>query len=171
MADTPTSDRPSPIRPTDAEAKALARDLILGAAYGALGVIDPATGGPHVTRVAVMGRADGSVLLFVSALSLHTQALRANPACSLLLGEPGAKGDPLTHPRLTLLARADFVAQGSDEHRALRADWLIRHPKARVYADLPDFAFARLTPTGAHLNGGFGRAFVLTPADLETPPP
>ena len=166
MADTPTPDAPSPIRPTDAQARDLARGLILGAAHGALGVIDPATGDPHVTRVAVMGQADGSAVLFVSALSLHTRALRANPACSLLLGEPGAKGDPLTHPRLTLLARAAFVAPGSAEHAALRADWLTRHPKARIYADLPDFAFARLAPTGAHLNGGFGRAFVLTPADL-----
>lgn len=160
------AETPDPIRPTDAQARDLARGLILGAAHGALGVIDPATGGPHVTRVAVMGRGDGSVVLFVSALSHHTRALRANPACSLLLGEPGARGDPLTHPRLTLLARADFVAQGSEAHRALRDDWLARHPKARVYADLPDFAFARLTPAGAHLNGGFGRAFVLTPADL-----
>jgi hypothetical protein len=163
------TDTPTPIRPTDAEARALARGLILGAAHGALGVTDPATGGPHVTRVAVLGRDDGSVVLFVSALSHHTRALRVSPACSLLLGEPGARGDPLTHPRLTLLARAAFVAKGSADHAALRSDWLARHPKARVYADLPDFTFARLEPTGAHLNGGFGRAFVLTPADLAPP--
>jgi hypothetical protein len=161
------ADRPSPIRPTDAQARDLARGLIAGATHAALGVTDPATGAPHVTRVAVMGRDDGSVVLFVSALSLHTRALRTNPACSVLLGEPGARGDPLTHPRLTLLATAAFVAQGSADHAALRDAWLTRHPKARVYADLPDFAFAILAPTGAHLNGGFGRAFVLTPADLN----
>lgn len=165
MAEAP-QDAPSPIRPTDAQARDLAHGLILGAAHGALGVTDPATGAPHVTRVAVMGQPDGSAVLFVSALSLHTRALRANPPCSLLLGEPGARGDPLTHPRLTLLARAAFVPQGGDAHRSLREAWLVRHPKARVYADLPDFAFAHLTPTGAHLNGGFGRAFVLTPDDL-----
>ncbi|MCU0908015.1 MAG: pyridoxamine 5'-phosphate oxidase family protein [Rhodobacteraceae bacterium] len=165
MADAPRPIR-DPIRPTDAQARDLARGLVRDAGHGALGVLDPATGGPHVTRVAVMGQPDGSAVLFVSALSHHTRALRAHPACSLLLGEPGAKGDPLTHPRLTLLAQAAFVPQGSDAHRALRAAWLTRHPKARVYADLPDFAFAILTPTGAHLNGGFGRAFVLTPDDL-----
>jgi hypothetical protein len=166
MTDAPRPDAPSPIRPTDAQARDLARALILGAGHAALGVTDPATGAPHVTRVAVMGRGDGSVVLFVSALSLHTRALRMSAACSVLLGEPGAKGDPLTHPRLTLLARASFVAQGSADHATLRDAWLTRHPKARVYADLPDFAFAILTPTGAHLNGGFGRAFALTPAEL-----
>lgn len=159
-------DVPSPIRPTDAEARALARALIVEARHGALGVSDPDTAAPFVSRVAVMGRQDGSVVLFVSALSHHTRSLRVNPACSLLLGEPGPKGDALTHPRLTLLAHAAFVARESPEHAALRADWLQRHPKARIYADLADFAFARLAPTGAHLNGGFGRAFVLTPADL-----
>jgi putative heme iron utilization protein len=159
-------DAPSPIRPTDDDARALARALIAGARHGALAVTDPATAAPFVSRVAVMGQDDGSVVLFVSALSHHTGALRVNPACSILLGEPGPKGDALTHPRLTLIARASFVPQGSPEHADLRADWLARHPKARIYADLPDFAFARLAPTGAHLNGGFGRAFVLTPADL-----
>ncbi len=159
-------DAPSPIRPTDDDARALARGLVAGARYGALGVTDPATAAPFVSRVAVMGQGDGSVFLFVSALSHHTRALRVNPVCSILLGEPGPKGDALTHPRLTLIAQAAFVPQGSPDHAGLRADWLARHPKATIYADLPDFAFARLAPTGAHLNGGFGRAFVLTPADL-----
>lgn len=159
-------DTPSPIRPTDDEARSLARALIADARHGALGVSDPDTGAPFVSRVAVLGQGDGAVLLFVSALSHHTRALRANPACALLLGEPGPRGDALTHPRLTLLARADFVLQGSPDHAALRTHWLAAHPKAKIYADLPDFAFVRLVPTGAHLNGGFGRAFVLTPSDL-----
>lgn len=32
--------------------------------------------------------------------------------------------------------------------------------------DLPDFAFVRLVPQSALLNGGFGRAFRLEPQDL-----
>jgi heme iron utilization protein len=159
-------DTPSPIRPTDDEARGLAHALIADARHGALAVIDPDSGAPFVSRVAVLGQGDGSVLLFVSALSHHTRALRASPACALLLGEPGPRGDALTHPRLTLLARAGFVPQGSPDHAALRTHWLDAHPKAKIYADLPDFAFVHLVPTGAHLNGGFGRAFLLTPSDL-----
>ena len=49
---------------------------------------------------------------------------------------------------------------------ALRARWLERNPKATIYIDLPDFAFVRLLPVSALLNGGFARAFRLSPEDL-----
>ena len=158
-------DAPDPVRPTDDEARALARRLMEEARHGALGVLDPATGAPHVTRVAV-GLADGAPLTLISALSHHTRALAADPRCSLLLGEPGPRGDPLTHPRLTLLARAAFVASDDPARPALRAGWLARHPKAKLYMDFADFAFVRLRPEGAHLNGGFGRAYRLVASDL-----
>lgn len=160
MADDP---RPDPVRPADDEARALARRLLADALHGALGVIDPETGGPHVARVAV-GLAEGVPLTLVSTLSHHTRALGADPRCSLLLGEPGPRGDPLTHPRLTLLARARPAPP--EERAALREAWLARHPKARLYVDFSDFLFVRLHPEGAFLNGGFGRAYRLSPADL-----
>jgi putative heme iron utilization protein len=155
--------RPDPVRATDDEARALARGLVEEAAHGALGVLDPETGGPHVTRIAV-AREGGVPLTLISQLSHHTRALAVDPRCSLLLGEPGPRGDPLTHPRLTVLALARPAAP--EERDGLRALWLERHPKARLYVDFSDFAFVRLVPTGAHLNGGFGRAYRLGPSDL-----
>jgi putative heme iron utilization protein len=119
-----------------------------------------------VTRIAVVAGPDGTPVTLISDLSLHTRALRADPACSLLVGEPAAKGDPLTHPRLTIQARAEFVTRGGDEHHRLRSHYLERQPKAKLYMDFADFSLARLTPTAAFLNGGFGKAFVLTPEDL-----
>ena len=157
----------SPIRPTDDEARALARTLIDQAAYGALGVIDPESGAPMVSRVAVGTDAAGTPVMLVSDLSHHTKALKENPACSLLVGEPGQKGDPLTHPRLTIQARAGFLRHGEDGHAELRARWLETHPKSKLYIDFADFSFARLAPVSAHLNGGFGKAFVLTAEDLK----
>ncbi len=156
----------SPIRPTDDEARKLARDLLTGARFGALGVIEPETGVPMVSRVAVALDPSGVPVTLISDLSHHTGALRAAPDASLLVGEPGPKGDPLTHPRLTLQARAVFVARGGEEHGALRSLWLDRHPKARLYIDFADFSFVRLEPRGAYLNGGFGKAFVLGAEDL-----
>jgi hypothetical protein len=156
----------SPIRPTDAEARALARRLIAEARHGALGTLDPATGGPVVTRIAVGLTPEGQTATLVSALSAHTRGLRADPRCSLLVGEPAAKGDPLVHPRLTLHARARFVGRDTAEHAALRARWLDDHPKAALYVDFGDFAFVVLEPEAASLNGGFGKAYELTPADL-----
>ena len=93
---------------------------------------------------------------------MGAQALRADPRCSLLLGEPGPRGDPLAHPRLTLLGRV----QAADKAR-LRAPWLAAHPKSALYYDFADFALLRVLVDAAHLNGGFGQAFRLTPSDLR----
>lgn len=159
----------SPIRPTDDEARALGRALIKGARFGSLGVRDPQTGAPVVSRVSVAVGPDGGPVTLVSDLSHHTQALKADPVCSLLVGEPGDKGDALTYPRLTLLARADFLRHGEPGHTEMRAQYLRQHPKAKLYIDFADFSFVRFAITSAHLNGGFGKAFVLTPEDLAPP--
>jgi hypothetical protein len=151
-----------PIRPTDEEARALARSLIAGARHGALGVIDPETGAPMVTRIAVVPGPDGVPLALISTLSSHTAALDANPACSLLLGEPGDKGDPLTYPRLTLQARAEEA-----DKAAMRAHYLSHYPKAQLYYDFGDFRLMRMIPREALLNGGFGKAYRMTAGDLS----
>ena len=155
-----------PIRPTDAEALTLARAIIDGAVFGALGVLDD--GNPMVTRVAIATDKDGCPLTLVSDLSLHTKCLRDHDTASLLLGEPGPRGDPLTHPRLTLAVRASFVEKSQDRI----ARYLAHQPKAKLYIEFTDFHFVRLSPLQGHLNGGFGKAFRLTAADLHslTPP-
>lgn len=159
-----------PIRPTTAQARALARGLIDTARCAALAVLDPDTGAPYVARVAIGADAGGPVTL-ISTLSRHTRALAADPRASVLLGEPGVRGDPLTHPRITLQTRAAPVARDDPAHPALRARWLSTHPKARLYIDFADFSFVRLRVLSAALNGGFGQAFHLSPADLGLPEP
>lgn len=156
----------NPIRPTDADARALAQSLIATARFGALGVLDPDTAAPAVTRIAVATDPMGQPLTLISSLSAHTRALRADPRCSLLLGEPGPKGDALTHPRISLSCNAAFTEHASSDYPALRAHYLAQHPKAQLYIDFADFAFAHFAVTAAALNGGFGKAFQLTPDDL-----
>ncbi|MEC7669756.1 MAG: pyridoxamine 5-phosphate oxidase, partial [Pseudomonadota bacterium] len=58
----------NPINPTDDDARGLARDLIGAARFGALGVIDPATGIPMVSRVAVVPDQEGMPMSLVSDL-------------------------------------------------------------------------------------------------------
>jgi putative heme iron utilization protein len=159
------SARKDVFRETDAEALSLARRLVRSARFGALAVLDPQTGAPMASRVGTATDIDGAPLILVSMLSAHTQALIADPRCSLLVGEAG-KGDPLAHPRLSLQCRAekldrDSVAGGRAERR-----YLNRNPKAKLYAQLGDFHFFRLEPESASLNGGFGKAYRLTRADL-----
>ncbi|MDJ1006626.1 MAG: pyridoxamine 5'-phosphate oxidase family protein [Paracoccaceae bacterium] len=156
----------SPFRPVDDEARQRARALLAGATHGALGVRDPASGDPVVSRIAVALDPDDTPMTLISELSPHTEALRAAPRASLLLGEPGGRGDPLTHPRITLAVDAAFVPRGTETHSALRMHWLARRPKSKLYIDFADFHLVRLHPRAALLNGGFGKAFELAPEDL-----
>lgn len=158
------------LRPTDAEAVRLARTLIRTARYGALAVLEPKSGDPQASRVAVATDIDGAPLILVSALSGHTAGLAADPRCSLLLGEPG-KGDPLAHPRIGVSCEATRLEATDPARKRAERRFLSRHPKAKLYAGFPDFSYFRLEPLRASLNGGFGKAFALTRDDLlvQTP--
>jgi putative heme iron utilization protein len=160
------STRPDPVQQADAEARTLARQLLDGATHAALAVTDPLDGSPGISRIAFGRAPDGGFLTLVSALAPHHGALKANPACALMVGDPGDKGDPLTHPRLMIKARAEFVSPDDPARATLRTHWLTHQPKAKLYVDFADFAFVRFTPVSALLNGGFARAFRLTPEDL-----
>jgi putative heme iron utilization protein len=159
------TDKPKVIRDTDDDARRQARVLLRGARFAAIGVIDPETGFPSVSRVLLGTDIDGAAVILVSNLSAHTGALLADPRASLLTGEP-AKGDPLAHPRLTLQCLAESVERDSPAHARLRGRFLARHPKSQLYIDFPDFRFFRLVPERASLNGGFGRAYHLGREDL-----
>ncbi len=158
-----------PVQPATPEATALALGL-LALPHAALAVTDPADGTPAISRIAFGLSPQGPVTL-VSSLAAHFAALQANPACALLLGEPAAKGDPLTHPRLMLKARASFVTPDDPARPALRDHWLKTHPKSKLYVDFADFAFVRFTLLSALLNAGFGKAHRLTAEDLTASNP
>ena len=162
------SENPSPsvIRDTDDEALRLARTLIATARHGALAVNPKDDDGfPNVSRVQLSTDFDGTPVVLVSALSAHLGAMADAPKTALLVGEPG-KGDPLAHPRITLATLAERVERGTQAHARIRRRHLARHPKAELYVDFADFAFVRLVIRSASLNGGFGRAYRLTAADL-----
>jgi putative heme iron utilization protein len=162
---TTNPNRPDPVQPANDDARATVRRL-LGLGHAALAWEDPDTGTPGISRIAFHRDPEAGMLTLVSGLAPHFRALRDRPDCALMLGEVGDKGDPLTHPRLMIRARASFVPQDDPARPGIRGRWLARNPKATVYIDLPDFAFVRLTPTSALLNGGFARAFHIAPEDL-----
>jgi heme iron utilization protein len=167
MLDTMTEAprHPDPVQRANDEARILARSL-LSLGHAALAWEDPDTGTPGISRIAFARDPEAGLLTLVSGLAPHFRALRDRPDCALMLGEVGDRGDPLTHPRLMIRARSAFVRADDPARDAIRSRWLERAPKARVYVDLPDFAFVRLAPVSALLNGGFARAFRIAPEDL-----
>lgn len=164
----PITEKKNVIQETDAEAVRLAKTLIRTARYGALAALDPKSGAPMATRIAVATDMDGTPLTLVSGLSAHTAALLADNRCSLLLGEPD-KGDPLAYPRISLFCRAMRLERGSPGQIRAERRYLNRNPKAKLYSGFPDFSFFRLEIEHASLNGGFARAYHLVKADIVLP--
>src|SRR5437588_4906989 len=153
--------------PADFDPKRLAKTLLRGIRAGTLATLDRNTGHPFASLVNIATDVDGSPLILTSRLSTHTANLEADGRASVLLAEAG-KGDPLAHPRLTVLGVfARIERDGADEPRA-RGRFLARHPKSELYAGFGDFSFWRMAVASAHLNGGFARAADLTAADVLT---
>ena len=127
------------------------RRLLRSVRAGSLATMD-ASGHPFASLVNVATAADGAPILLLSQLAGHTKHLEADPRCAILLAEAG-KGDPLAHPRLTVVGT---LARDGDP--VLRERFLRRHPKSALYADFGDFSFWRMDVARAHINGGFARA-------------
>ncbi|PZR00582.1 MAG: pyridoxamine 5-phosphate oxidase [Cereibacter sphaeroides] len=160
------AENPSPIAPADNDARAMAQNLLQSARHAALAYTDPKTGTPGISRIAIGLDPKGFPITLISQLSAHHAALSQNALAAVMVGEPGAKGDPLTHPRLMIHVKALFLDRADPNAEAIRALWLRDHPKSKLYIDFADFGFVRLSPLSAFLNGGFGRAVTLAPADL-----
>ena len=164
MSAQPTDDAIPPPAGRPYDARAAARHLLRTVRSGALATLT-LEGDPYASLVTVATLPDGSPVLPLSTLAVHTRHLMADPRCSLLLDSAG-KGDPLTHPRLTVAARA--VVATTEERSAWRSRFLRRHPKAEIYVDFGDFSFWRLDLKGARIIGGFGRIHMLDGPDLAT---
>jgi putative heme iron utilization protein len=153
--------------PEDFNPIAVAKDLLRATRAGALATIDRNTGHPFSSLVNVATDVDGSPLILISRLATHTANIEADPRASVLLAATG-RGDPLTHPRLTVLgAFARIERDAPDAARAQRR-FLSHHPKSRLYAGFGDFSLWRLNLVSAHLNGGFARAADLKACDILT---
>ena len=153
--------------PPDFDPKALGKSLLRSIRAGTLATLDRNTGHPFASLVTVATDVDGSPLILTSRLSTHTANIEVDGRSSLLLAQTG-KGDPLAHPRLTVIGRfLQVEREGADDAR-VRRRFLARHPKSELYAGFGDFSFWRMEIASAHLNGGFARAAGLIPVDLHT---
>jgi len=163
MPDRLPENAPAP----DFDPKAIAKVLLRTTRAGALATIDRNTGHPFASLVNVATDSDAAPLILISRLATHTANLEADGRSSVLLAATG-RGDPLAHPRLTVIGSFSRLGrEDADEPRARRR-FLARHPKSELYAGFADFAFWRLSVVSAHLNAGFARAADLTAAEVMT---
>jgi putative heme iron utilization protein len=142
------------------DAKSAAKRLLREARSGAIATLRREDGGPYCSLVNVATEADGTPLLLLSRLALHTKNILADPRISLMLDERKT-GDPLEGARIMLIGRAQTTAEPQ-----ARARYLARQPEAQAFAGFSDFAFYRMVLEGAHLVAGFGRIVDLAPADI-----
>jgi len=143
----------------------LAKSLLRKSRQGALATLMAGTGAPYCSLVNVATHPDGSPVLLISRLAVHTKNILADTRVSLMLDERAA-GDPLEGARIMLSGKAELA--GNDDRELLRRRYLNAHPSAEAYADFGDFAFFRIRPTGTHLVAGFGRILDLKPEQFLT---
>ena len=141
-----------------------ARTLVRRAWKAALGTIDRTTGHPHTSLVTVATEPDGTPLLLLSGLALHTMNLKQDSRASLLIEGTGAGSNVLAGERVTVIGSAAATADP-----IARARFLARHPSAETFANFADFAFHRLQIARAHFVGGFGRIVELEAHELLIP--
>src|SRR5216684_9346243 len=147
------------------DAARLARSLLRRSRQGALATLMPGNGDPFCSLVNVASHADGSPILLISRLAVHTKNILADSRVSLLL-EERTEGDPLEGSRVMLAGRAELA----DAHDlpVLRRRYLNAHPSAETFVNFNDFSFFRIRPSGAHLVAGFGRIVDLKPEQFLT---
>jgi putative heme iron utilization protein len=143
----------------------LTRSLLRRSRQGALATLMAGSGDPYCSLVNVASHADGSPILLISRLALHTKNILADNRVSLMLDERAA-GDPLEGARIMLAGRAEETA--GEAAGMLRRRYLNAHPSAEAFVDFKDFSFFRVIPSAAHLVAGFGRIIDLEPAQFLT---
>src|SRR5262245_9796675 len=139
-----------------------AKKLLREGRSGALATLMPGSGDPYCSLVNVATAADGSPLLFISRLAVHTRNILADPRVSLMLDER-REGDPLEGARVMLMGTAQLT-----EDAQARRRYLDRQPEAQMFAGFGDFGFYRIELKGAHLVAGFGRIVDLEPSGVLT---
>jgi putative heme iron utilization protein len=143
----------------------LARSLLRRSRQGALATLMSGSGDPYCSLVNVSSFADGSPILLISRLAIHTKNILDDSRVSLMLDERAA-GDPLEGARIMLAGKAEEAS--GDDVAVLRRRYLNVHPSAEAFVDFKDFSFFRIRPAGLHLVAGFGRIIDLKPGQFMT---
>uniref|UniRef100_A0A1J3D602 Glutamyl-tRNA reductase-binding protein, chloroplastic n=1 Tax=Noccaea caerulescens TaxID=107243 RepID=A0A1J3D602_NOCCA len=131
------------------------RNVLNGSVCGMLSTFSQKYEGyPSGSMVDFACDADGSPILAVSSLALHTKDLLANPKCSLLIAR-----EPEDRTGLRITLHGDAVLVSDKDQAAVRSAYLAKHPKA-FWVDFGDFSFMRIEPKVVRYVSGVATAFL-----------
>lgn len=115
-------------------------------------------------------RADGTPIVLLSEIALHTRNLRRDPRVSLFVRDPNAGGDAQGSWRVTILARARALTSEGESFEEIHARYRERVPAATSYLETHDFRYFELEPVRVRAIGGFGAIGWLDPAAIGRDP-
>src|SRR5213082_3149965 len=120
------------MQPTpDFDPSRLARSLLRRSRQGALATLMAGSGDPYCSLVNVAAHADGSPILLISRLAVHTKNILDDSRVSLMLDERAA-GDPLEGARIMLAGRAEEAA-GEGAKSCASATSMPIHPRRLLW--------------------------------------
>jgi len=119
------------MKPTaDFDPKATAKKLMREARSGALATLMAGAGDPYCSLVNVATAADGTPLLLISRLAIHTKNILADPRASLMLDER-KEGDPLQGARVMLMGVVTKTESADARRR-----YLACQPEAEMFGHI-----------------------------------
>jgi putative heme iron utilization protein len=97
---------------------------------------------------------DGSPILAVSSLAVHSKNLSGNPKCSLVVAK-----DPEDRTDTVITVYGDAVPISDEQKDLVRSAYLRRHPDA-FWVDFGDFSFLHIKPKAVRYVSGVATALL-----------
>ncbi|XP_025803785.1 uncharacterized protein LOC112882842 isoform X2 [Panicum hallii] len=97
---------------------------------------------------------DGSPILAVSSLAVHSKNLSGNPKCSLVVAK-----DPEDRTDTVITVYGDAVPVSDEQKDLVRSAYLRRHPDA-FWVDFGDFSFLHIKPKAVRYVSGVATALL-----------
>lgn len=130
-----------------------ARDMVRASAFAHLSTLDATDGWPYGSLVMTACDPDGSPLILMSQLALHTKNISGDSRVALLFDHTSGFVEKLANARVTITGKALVTDAASSRDRLCA-----RHPNAPDLLAL-DFHIYKVHIERGHLVGGFGDVF------------
>jgi putative heme iron utilization protein len=137
-----------------------ARGLVRASAFAHLSTLDAKDGWPFGSLVMSACDHDGSPLILISQLAVHTKNILADTKVALLFDHTSGLENRMMQPRATVVGQAE--KSNNTQHRKR---FCARHANASDLLEL-DFSIYKVHIERGHLVGGFGDIHDISGNDL-----